>query len=232
MAALPTRRGAAILGLSAGMVALVGNLLAPRFDGDDGEVYRRLADSTRSQVSNVIVLAAVMLATATFVAFSRVGNGGRGEELRYFGRLAAVIGGTIAILETGIALYAYRQQAIVFAHSDDRNVVAAFWATNVFDHLTAALFAVWTLMLLGFTPLLIGAAQLRERSVKPLVGSLGVVGGLGCAVVAVGELLTDDPSGYDIPFLVGSLLVTLWLLATSVSLWRSPDVADSPIASA
>jgi hypothetical protein len=228
MTEVSTRRGTAVIGLTAGVVALVGNLLAPRFDGEDVDVYRELADSTRSQVSNVIVLAAVILATAAFVGFTRVGYGGRHAELRYFGRLAATAGGTIAALETGIALFAYRQQAIAFAGADDRNVVSAFWATNAIDHLTGALFAVWTLLLLGLAPLLIAAEQLRERSVSPVVAGLGLVGGLGCAVVGVCLLLTDTPSDLDVPFLVTSLVVTAWIFATSLALWRTPDVATLP----
>ena len=225
MTELASRRGTAVLGLSAGAVGLVGNLLAPRFDGDDVEVYRELAGSTRSMVSNVIVLAALLLATATFVAFTRVGYGDRAAELRYYGRLAAVMGGTIAALETGIALYAYRVQAQAFADADGSDVAPAFWATSTLDHVTAALFGVWTLLLLGLAPLLIGAAQLRARAASPVVGALGVVGGLACVVIGVCLLLTDDdPSDFDVPFLAASLLVTLWLLATSVALWRSPDV--------
>lgn len=224
MTDMTTRRATAVLALTGGVVALVGNLLAPRFNGDDVQVYRKVADSTRFTVSDVIVLAAVLLVTAAFVGISRPGPRALSVELRSLGRLATVAGGTIAVLETGVALYAYRQQAIAFADANSNNAVAAFWATNAIDHVMTAMFSVWTLLLLGLAPLLLGAAQLRDRSVSVLIATLGVVGGLVCAVVGVAELLTDTPSDFDIPFLVGSLLVTLWLLATGVVLWRVPDL--------
>lgn len=219
-----TRRGTAALALSGGVVALVGNLLAPRFNADNVEVYRKVAHSTRFTVADVIVLAALLLVTAAFVGISHLGPRTPSAQLRSLGRLATVTGGAIAVLETGVALYAYRQQAISFADANGPQQVYAFWATNAVDHVMTAMFSVWTLLLLGLAPLLLGAAQLRERSVNAVIAALGVVGGLVCAVVGVAELLTDTPSDFDIPFLVGSLLVTAWLLATGVLLWRAPEV--------
>lgn len=223
MTAQPTRRGTAGLALAGGVLALAGNLLAPRFSGDDVQVYRHVADSTRFTVSDVIVLGSLLLVTAAFVGFTRLGSDARSAELRHLGRLATVAGGTIAVLETAAALYAFRQQAIAFADTNGPQQVSAFWATNALDHLTTALFAAWTLLLLGLAPLLIGAAQLRDGAVSRGIAALGVLGGLVCAVVGVAELLTDTPSDFDIPFLVGSLLVTLWLLATGAALWRAPE---------
>jgi hypothetical protein len=216
-----TARATGLLGLVAGVVALVGNLLAPRFSGDDVDIYRELADSDRYTVAFVVVLVAVLLVTAAFVGIARSGAG----ELRYYGRLAAVVGGSVALMQVALALFAFRQQAMAFADAPDgTQQVAAFWATNAVDHVNAALFSAWTIALLGLAPLLIGLAQLRDRTLTAPATGLGIVGGVLCVVVGVGELLTDDPSSWDVAFLVGSLLVTLWLFVTSAVLLRSAEV--------
>jgi hypothetical protein len=226
MPELSSRRGTAALGLLGGVLALVGNALAPRFDGDDVEIYRDLADNSRYTAASVVILFAVLLVTAAFVGITRLGYAGRAGDLWYYARLAAVAGGTLAVLGTAVDLFAYRQQAMSFADAKDPQVVPAFWATNAVDHLSAATFAAWTLLLLGIAPLLMGAGQLRDRAANPVLAALAVIGGLLCAVVGVCQLLSDDPGDFDIPFAIGSVLVTLWLLATSAVLWRPATAGE------
>ena len=227
------RRVTAALALAGGVLALVGNGLAPRFSGDEVATYRDIANSTRFEVAGVIILFALLLVTAAFVGIARViSNDGQSEAANY-GRVAAIVGGALALGYVGIQLYGYRQQARVFAGADSANVVSAFWATNALDHLTGALFATWTIVLLGVSPILLGASQLRAGRTSRL-GYVAVLGGLVCVVVGVASLLTSDQSSYDIPFAIGSVVVTIWLLATGVQLWRQPglsrqiDLADSP----
>jgi hypothetical protein len=43
-----------------------------------------------------------------------------------------------------------------------------------------------------------------------------------CVVVGVGMLLASDQSTFDVPFLIGSLVVTLWVIATGVVAWGEP----------
>src|SRR5207248_6841305 len=107
----------------------------------------------------------------------------------------------------------------------DHNVVSAFGATNAMDHLSSAMFAIWTLVLLGIAPVLIAAAFMRSRGLGSLastrLGAVGAIGGLVCMVVGVGSLLHGDQSAFDIPFAIGSVLVTIWVIGTGVVLWRT-----------
>ena len=214
------RQTAAATAVVGGIVALVGNALAPRYNGDDVDVYRKIAHSTRYTVANVVILVAVLLVVAAMVGLSRTL---RASELGYYGRLAVVVGGAIAILQAGVVIYGYKQQALAFAGANDHNVVSAFWATNALDHLNAAMFSAWTLLLLGIAPALIGTGFLRGRGLAARTGIVGLVGGLVCIVVGIGSLLHSDQSAFDIPFAIGSVLVTLWLIGTGVILWRATD---------
>ncbi|MBV9293215.1 MAG: hypothetical protein JO222_12255, partial [Frankiales bacterium] len=167
---------------------------------------------------------AVILVTAAFVGLSRRSPSTRTAELAHFARLAAVVGGAIALLQTAVEVYAYRQEARAFDGAQVPNVVSAFWATNALDRVSAAMFAAWTIALLGAAPVLLGALQLRSRTFGRL-GYAAIAGGAVCAFVGVASLMTDDQSTYDIPFAIGSVLVTVWLLGTGISIWRHPEDA-------
>lgn len=214
-----TQRVTAALAVTGAVVAGVGNGIAPRINGDSVDVYHRIANSTRFAVSGVIVLVAVVLVTAAFVGLTRVRGAG---ELSFYGRVAAVAGGGLAVLQVGVELYGYRQQAKAFDGANSQNVVSAFWSANALDHISSAMFASWTIVLLGLAPILIGAAQWRGAASSRL-GLAAVLGGAVCVVVGVGELLTEDQSKYDAPFAIGSVIVTLWLLITGLQMWRQTD---------
>jgi hypothetical protein len=217
------RQVTAALAVIGGVVALVGNALAPRFNGDDVDIYRKIAHSSRYATANVIILIALLLVTAAFVGISRHGLRDGSSELAQYGRVASVAGGAIALLQVGVETFGYRQQARAFDTANAHNVVSAFWATNALDHINAGMFAVWTIALLGLAPMLLGAAQLRNGTSGRL-GFAAVLGGATCFVVGIGELLASDQSKYDVPFAIGSVIVTIWLIATGVLMWRRADV--------
>ena len=229
MAISITNRVTAVLAMTGAVLALIGNALAPRINGDDVDVYRKVATSDRYAVAAVIVLVALILVIAAFVGLSRTLGVGRLRDLGEYARLAAAVGGAVALVQGGIELYGYRQQAKAFDGANAHNVVSAFWATNALDHANSGMFAIWTIVLLGLAPLLLGAAQWKSASGARL-GTAAMIGGAVCVVVGIGELLTADQSRYDIPFAIGSVIVTIWLLVTGVTMWRRPEHGEIDIA--
>ena len=229
MATWTTTRVTAALAITGAGLALIGNALAPRINGDDVDVYRKIASSDRYAVAAVVVLIALIVVVAAFVGLSRHLGVGDLSDLGEYARLAAIVGGAIAVVQAGLELYGYRQQAKAFDGANAHNVVSAFWATNALDHANSALFATWTIVLLGLAPLLLGAAQWRFASAARL-GTAAMIGGAVCFIVGIGELLTADQSSYDIPFAIGSVVVTLWLLVTGVTLWRRTEPRQIDIA--
>ena len=218
----PAKRVTGLLAMTGAIVALIGNAIAPRLNGDDVAVYHRIARSGRFEMAGVIVLVAIVLVIAAFAGISRTAPVNVQGQLADYARLAVVVGGAVAVVQVAVELYGYRQQALAFHRANSFNVVGAFWATNALDHVNSALMATWTLVFLGLAPILLGTAQLRARFSGRL-GLAAVVGGVVCAVVGFAELLKTDQSTFDIPFAIGSVIVTLWLLGTGVVLWRNPD---------
>lgn len=211
--------GALIVG---GVIAAAGNLLHPRYpDTVDVEVYRKLAHSGVWRVADGLILVAIVLVIAGASAVAASIEASRWGVLARFGRTAVLVGGSIALAQTSLDMFAFKEEAQSFvgAAGPDRN--PAFWATNAIDKVGLGLFNLWTIVFLGVAPLLIGLAMLRSDRFPSWVGALAVFGGAACTVVGAIGLFVSDQSTLTIPFLLGSLLVTAWYLAAGAVAWRS-----------
>jgi hypothetical protein len=209
------------IAVAGGVVALAGNLLAPRFDQNDNvEVYRAVAASNRLAPAGLVLVLAFLLTTIGILAISSSLRGGRGNDAAWLGAAAVAAGGVIALAQNGLEMFGYRQMARVFAGADGQNQQGAFWATSALDKANASLFSTWTLLLLGLAPLLISIAMLQTRAYPTWLAAVGILGGLICAVVGVANLLIEDQAKLNVVFLVGSLLVTVWVIAAGILLSR------------
>lgn len=207
--------------IAGGVLALAGNALAPRFNQDqDVDVYEAVARSGRLVPANLILITAVVLVAAGLWTVATTMRAGRGAELARLGAGAAVVGGSIAVVELSVETYAYRQLARSFLSADAADRRGAFWATASLDHLNAALFSTWTLVFLGLAPLLIAGAMARSRAFAAWIVITGLVGGALCSAVAVVDLVREDQTSLAPLFVVGSVLVTAWVIAAGTSLLR------------
>ena len=218
----PLRVGGAVA-VAGAVLALIGNLMHPRYDGPDVDTYRSIAASDRFRVADFILLAALILLIAGMTTFSRSLRAGRGAAFSEYGRLATLVGGTIAIAQFGVETYGLKQQAAAFAGAGDTDLQGAFWATNAVERLNTALFNTWTIVFLGLAPLLLGLAVLRSRRYPAWLGVLAGVGGAVCLVVGCVNLARDDQTSTQTPFLVGSLLITAWILCAGALMPRARD---------
>jgi len=220
-----SRTTGSALAIGGAVLALVGNLLAPRFTQDqDVDVFKAVAGSDSLMPANLVLIAAFLVATAGIVAIASTMRGGAGNDAALLGSAAVTIGGAIALAQIGVEGFAYRQLAKTFASADDTNRPGAFWATASADHINSGLLSMWTILFLGLAPILIGIAIVQSRAFPSWLAAAGIVGGLCCLVVGVHNLVSEDQSALDVLFLVGSLLVTAWLLAAGV-LMRRTEVA-------
>jgi hypothetical protein len=210
--------GAAVAG---GILGIVGNLLHPRYsDISDVEMYRRIAGSGRFQVADLLIIVALLMTVVGFVAVAQAMSAERGRVLARLGSHAALVGGTIAIAGISLDLYAFKQSADIFASAAANDRAGAFWATNAIDHINTGIFGAWTIVFLGAAPLLIGVAVVLSRQWATWIGIGGIAGGALCCAVGFINLSRQDQATTQIPFLVGSLLVTVFLIATGTLLWR------------
>jgi len=227
----PMTRYVGLMLAAGGVLAVVANVLHPRFDGPDVETYHQIAHSSTYLGATLALTAALLLITMGLVGLAD--HIGPGHPVAHAGRLTALVGGTIAVIQSGIDLGAVRQQAITFSDAGPGDQVGAFWSTNSLDRLSSGLFALWTVILLGVNPLLLSAAvRLTGRPLRWLrpLTLLGALGGLTCLAVGVIDLFVHDQSATTIAFTAGSALVTLWILGTGAALLtqQSAEVAPTP----
>jgi hypothetical protein len=70
--------------------------------------------------------------------------------------------------------------------------------------------------------------MLQSQAYPSWLAGLGIIGGLICLLVGTVNLVKEDQAALNLVFLVGSLLVTAWLLVSGVLLRREPaDVAPA-----
>lgn len=223
-------RAGGAAGVVGGVLGIAGNLLHPRYsDLSDVEIYRRIAGSDRFWIADVLITLALLLTIAGFVAVARALSGGRGATLARFGGDAALVGGAIAIGSVALDMYGLKQAAKNFARAARADQVGAFWATNAIDRINTGALGAWTIVFLGLAPLLIGGAALMARRKPTWVGLSGMAGGALCLVVGFIDLSRQDQEPTQIPFLVGSLLVTVWIIAAGLGLWRLERAAEDDL---
>ena len=212
---------AAVLG---GVLALVGNVLHPRWtDLDDVELYGKIADNGVWKADHLILVVALVLTVGGTIAIARSLHDGPGDTYARYGLLATAVGGAIALANIGIDGYSARIAAENFVGANAQDQVGAFWAANAIDHISTAMFNIWTMVLLGVSPLMLGMAAIRSKRYPAWVALAAVAGGAVCTVVGLWGLGTRDQEMFQIPFLVGSVLVTLWILAAGWMLWQQPE---------
>ena len=202
----------------AGVLAVVGNVLHPRFSGEHVDNYRQMARSHSLIAADLVLLATFVVLTAGLTAV--VAELEDAHRLVRAARAFVVVGGTTAIVQTGVELHALRGQARIFAHAEPLDRVGSFWSANAVDHLNEALTGIWVLVLLGAVPLVIAIAQYDRRAAPLGVVLVGLAGGALSCVVGVWELLLQEIGGADVALAVSSGLVTIWVLATGIVLTR------------
>lgn len=210
--------GAAVLG---GVLALVGNLLHPRYaNTSDVARFSQIATSNRYAVADALLVFALIGVVVGVYSIAAVVREDSDSAAARLGGVVAAVGGAMAISQFAVEEYGLRQSARTFVSATRLDQRAAFFAAVGVDKLNSALFAGWTIVLLGVAPLLIGIAILRANRLPNWQGGIAVLGGGICAVAGTVDLLKADQSSMDLVFLVGSLLVTAWVIAGGVSLWR------------
>jgi hypothetical protein len=227
-ATLPTTRYVGLMLTVGGALAIVANVMHPRYNGPDVDTYQRIAGSSTFLTADLTLTTAALLVTLGLVGLAD--RAGPDRPFAHAGRVTALVGGTIAVIQSGVELGGVRQQAITFTQATSTDHVVAFWATNALDGLSTALFALWTATLLGLTPLLLSRAVDRTEQpsswARPLA-TLGTIGGLACLVIGVVDLVAHDSVNITVAFVIGSALVTLWILGTGwAMLAREPDLAS------
>ncbi|HWC31944.1 MAG TPA: hypothetical protein VG709_02320 [Actinomycetota bacterium] len=221
----------AISGIVGGVLALVFNLLHPRlgdFSDPVSEDLRVAAQSDAWTLIHVGVTAGVLLLIAALYVVARsLREDGAGYRL---GRLALgslVISAPVGLVTLAIDGYATKYVADLVAGGGPlaagQAVAAIGWAVFMF----------FVIMLLGVTPALFGAAIAASDDYPAVLGWPAVVLGFGSIVAGLIGYFGGPSAGFFLVFMITSGLLTVWVIALGVVLWRRsadvPDRAATPV---
>jgi hypothetical protein len=217
--------GCAVLGA---VVALVTNFLHPRLSdfGDPvAEELRLVAQSGGWIAIHLGILLGTLLITAGLYVASRTLVDQGVEAWRRLAVGSLLVSTPVTIITLGIDGYATKAVADALAGGGP----AALAAGAAVAHVGWGVFMLLTITYLGITPILFGMAVAGSR-VYPAAFGLPVVV-LGLVALVAGVLGTvDGPSAtFFLLFSISSGLLTLWVLAIGILLWRRvPVVAAAP----
>ena len=225
-------RFGALSAIVGGVIALVFNLLHPRLGDYSDPVREDLRIAAESDAWTLIhlgiTLGALLLVPALYVVARSLREDGGGYRL---GRLALgslVISAPVGLVTLAIDGYATKHVADLVAGSGAKGAAqGALAAGQAVNAIGWAVFMFFVIMLLGVTPALFGAAIAMSDDYPAVFGWPAVVLALGSIAAGVIGFFGGASEGFFLLFMITSGLLTIWVIALGVVLWRrSAEVQD------
>jgi hypothetical protein len=210
------------------LIALVTNLVHPRpadFNDPVAEELRLVAESDGWIAIHLGILLGTLLITAGLYVASRTLIDQGVEAWRRLAVGSLLVSTPVLFITLGIDGYATKEAADAVAGGGS----AALAAGTALVHAGWGVFTLFVITYVGITPFLFGLAIAGSRVYPAAFG--WPVAALGLVSVVAGVLGTiDGPSAtFFILFIISSGLLTLWVLAIGVLLWRQvPAGAPAP----
>lgn len=213
----------AISAIVGAIFALVVNLLHPRSASlQDPEAFlRMIAQSTIWIGDHVGIVFAVLMITGGLVAIAHSIADERGAGWAHLGEVGALVSaGVLCVLMAtdGITIKAL---ATAWANAPAAEKAGMFRVGHALALINFAIFSVWTVVFFGVTIFLYGLAILRSAAYPKWLGWVAVLASIGSALIGL-NLAYRGPSTLvaNVLFPIFSIIITLWVLAMGILLWR------------
>lgn len=217
----------AVLRLAAGsavagaVLALVGNLLHPRISEFDDPAQELLGKIGAAWIPiHLVILLATLLILFGLYGVVRSLKAGRAQPLARVALGTLLVAAPVAVVSLAVDGYATgaAAEAATAAATEDRAVAQV--AFEAVEQVSWALFMALVLMVLGVAPVALGLAIAAGDEYPTVFGWPAVAVGGGSIVAGAIGYLGGPSAAFFILFTVTSGLLTLWVLALGVTLWR------------
>lgn len=224
---------AAALLIIGGLLALVGNALHPHApDPDPAATIAALATDATWPWIHLAIMAGILLIIGGLVVLAREMIGVLAEPLARLPVAALVIGGAVVTVSTsvdGFGMKALALAAQAAPASETASAIRVAMAVGTMD------FGIWSMGMLvlfgagfGCFALALAASRLLPLWYAALAGAGALLSGIA-AVLQIAE--GGATQAAETIFLVGSMMLTLWVLALGIRLWRGlPSRTGAPAA--
>ena len=221
--------------IAGAVIGLVGNALHPHTaELDAAAAVQAIAGNGAWVAIHVAIIIAILLIVGGLVGFADEMSGTSGEALARLGLAAALLGGAVVTVSLAIDGFGLRTLAVA---SLSANAADAALALRIWDAANRIDFGVWSMGMLTFFGLsfgCFGGAVIVSRRFPLWFGVVAVVGAAGSALAAFLQIgAGDEVQAAETVFLASSLILTLWVMAAGVLMWRAGPLADvSPVSRA
>lgn len=203
-----------------GVLALITNLLHPRLSEFDDYVtaeLRLVADSDGwIPIHLGLLLGTLLISAGLYVASRTLADQGV-DGLRRLAVGSLLVGTAAAVMTVAIDGYATKAVADAWAAAQDDVTLATGTAVA---EIGWAAFMSLVLVYLGTTPALIGWAVARSRAYPAAFGWPVVILGLLAVVSGVMGMLDGPSATFFLLFTISSGLLTVWVIAIGILMWR------------
>jgi drug/metabolite transporter (DMT)-like permease len=215
------RLGAACA-IAGSILAILVGILHPRPSKlDDHEAFLRVAAESPTRwllVHLGLVLASILL-LAGLGALSAALWHGSAAALARVGLVGAAVGTAVRLAQESIDL-ALGEVAEDWANATGADKEAALRAGAALEDVDFAMLSVHTLVFFGLTYAVYGLAVRSGERFPSRLGWIAVAGGVAAATVGLVQLVTGPSFVTAYVFPAIAALLSLWLIAIGVLLWR------------
>jgi hypothetical protein len=216
------------LAIAGAVLALVVNPLHGDLPVDPEAALGRVASTPAWGLLHVGIMTSVVCILGALPGLSRVAHGSLARGLARLSVVVALPGAAIMLVCLAIDGFATKALADLWASTSGADQAAAFRMARAVEEVQNALFHTWAALFIGLPFLLMGLSGLSMGSGFPRwLGPIAVIGGGGALVTGVSGFLHVPLPG--LLFNLFAFVVTLWLLAAGVIVWRraAPPIAEA-----
>jgi hypothetical protein len=219
---LPWHRLFGALFISGAIIGLVGNGLHPHTaDLDGAATVHAIAGNGAWVAIHLAIIVAILLVIGGLVGLAEEMTGTTGEPLAQLGLTAALLGG--AVVTVSLAIDGFVMKALSDASVSATGTNAAL-ALRISVALKDVDFGIWSIGMLAFFGVAFacfGGAVIASRRYPGWFGWIAVIGAAGSAVAALLQIAASgEVQTAETLFFASSLLLTLWVLAIGILMWR------------
>ena len=219
--------------LTGGLLALVGNALHPHApDSDPAATIAALASDATWPWIHLAIIGGILLIVGGLVLFARALVGSPAEPLARLAVAALLIGGAVVTVSTSVDGFGMKALAVAAQAAPATETAAALRVAIAVDTMDFGIWSIGMLILFGAGFGCFALALAVSRLLPLWYAALAAAGALLSGMAALLQIAAGgETQEAETLFLVGSIVLTAWVLILGLRLWRGlPVPAPEPAA--
>lgn len=215
--------------LTGGLLALIGNGLHPHVpDTDPAATIAALASDAMWIWIHLAIIGGILLIIGGLVLFARVLVGSPAEPLARLAVIALLIGGAVVTVSMSVDGFGMKALAVAAQAAPATETAAALRAAIAVDTMDFGIWSMGMLILFGAGFGCFALALASSRLLPLWLAALAAAGALLSGMAALVQIAAGgETQDAETMFLVGSMLLTAWVILLGLRLWRGLPVPAS-----